>query len=293
MINFQSISNDQFSKIYTEFTKYLKKNNFIFFRVEPSFVNLKSKILNHKSSDVNPRATIILDLQKTEDELLAAMHEKTRYNIRLASKKDLKIVRLKDLNVLMSLMKKTGERDKFRLHSENHYKQVLSSPSVCQLSVEIETTDYGLQTTAVNGGDSVVRSPSAVDHPSIATAVFVGFGDTFTYLFGASDYEYRNLMAPYLLQWEGIKLGKRLGYKFYDFFGIAPPKAEIRNPNNEIRNDNSYSYDLKHQYAGVTRFKMGFGGMVKESPGTFDLVVSPIKYKIYKIARLARRLVNI
>ena len=64
----------------------------------------------------------------------------------------------------------------------------------------------------------------------LATAILVGCGDVFTYLFGASDYEYRNLMAPYLVQWEGIQLGKKLGYKFYDFWGITPP-LKCQNPN--------------------------------------------------------------
>ena len=69
---------------------------------------------------------------------------------------------------------------------------------------------YSLQTTVYCNGEA------------IATGVFVGFGNTFTYLYGASDYEHRSLMAPYLVQWEGMKMGKKLGYSLYDWFGIAP-----------------------------------------------------------------------
>jgi lipid II:glycine glycyltransferase (peptidoglycan interpeptide bridge formation enzyme) len=191
------------------------------------------------------------------------MHQKTRYNIRLAEKKNVKIVSEKNYETFIALMKKTGERDGFRLHEEKHYRAIFDS-------------NFSLQLTA------------QVDGKDVATAVFVGSGNTFTYLYGASDHEYRALMAPYLLQWEGMKLGKKMGYTKYDFFGIAPPR-ESRNVNRESRE--LYEYDPKHQYAGVTRFKLGFGGSVVEAPGTFDLILQPGKYKVYQLLRKLRRLV--
>jgi lipid II:glycine glycyltransferase (peptidoglycan interpeptide bridge formation enzyme) len=110
--------------------------------------------------------------------------------------------------------------------------------------------------------------------------VFIGFGNTFTYLYGASDYEFRNLMAPYLLQWEGMEIGNDFGSTWYDFFGVAP----------RINEGQEYVYDLKHQYAGVTRFKLGFGGVAHQDPGTYDVVVRPFKYVIYQFVRKLRRL---
>jgi lipid II:glycine glycyltransferase (peptidoglycan interpeptide bridge formation enzyme) len=73
-------------------------------------------------------------------------------------------------------------------------------------------------------------------------------------------------MAPYLLQWHAIRLGKARGCKFYDFFGIDEDK-----------------------WPGVTRFKKGFGGDVKIYPGTFDLIFSQAWYGIYSWLRKIRR----
>jgi lipid II:glycine glycyltransferase (peptidoglycan interpeptide bridge formation enzyme) len=238
-------------KIYETTLDYLKKNNSVFFRVEPEN---KFKILNfkiQKTIDINPPATLVLDLKKTEEELLAGMHQKTRYNIHLAEKKGLQVNNEKNLEVFWALMNKTGSRDKFSLHQKSHYEKVLESPITHQL------------TAYFNG-------------KPVAVAVFVGFGNTFTYLYGASDYENRDLMAPYLLQWQGIKMGKVGGYQKYDFFGVAPVKDG--------------NYDTKHQYAGVTRFKLGFGGAPCQAPGTLDLIIKSQKYFIYKFFRLLRRL---
>jgi len=232
--------------------EYLKEKNCIFFRVEPLLDILGAK----KALDFNPRATFVLDLRKTPDDLLAGMHQKTRYNINLSQKKDLRVSDAKDADIFMALMKETAKRDGFRLHETRHYHEIIFSPLSQQLTVY-----YG---------------PKA-----IATAVFAGFGDTFTYVFGASDYDHRSLMAPYLIQWEGIKMGQRYGFRYYDFFGVAP-KATGRTDGLE--------YNPKHQYAGVTRFKQGFGGEYCEEPGTFDLILSPGKYKLYGLLRRLRRL---
>ncbi len=259
-----AMNKEQGIKALDVLSVYLKKKDCLFFRYEPEFIvkNPLSTIHYQKSIDINPRTTTILDLAKSEDELLAAMHQKTRYNIRLAEKKGLKIISEKKYAVFIGLMKKTGERDGFRLHEEKHYQAIFNS-------------SFSLQLTVVH------------EEKAVATAVFVGSGDTFTYLFGASDHEYRSLMAPYLLQWEGIKLGKKLGYIKYDFFGIAP---RLVIPNSKLETE-EYVYDPKHQYAGVTRFKLGFGGSVVETPGTFDLILRPLQYRIYQLLRRLRRLV--
>ncbi|MFA6547822.1 MAG: peptidoglycan bridge formation glycyltransferase FemA/FemB family protein [Candidatus Magasanikbacteria bacterium] len=234
--------------------EYFKKNKIVFWRFEPAEkIELPNLI---KTVDINPRATLILDLQKSEEEILEKMHTKTRYNIRLAQKKNLEIKNEKNLKIFLELMKKTGSRDNFRLHETKHYEAILNSDFCKQITIYYE------------------QKP-------LATAMFVGCGETFTYLFGASDHGYRQLMAPYLLQWEGIKLGKKNNYKFYDFFGVAP----------KINEEGEYEFDYKHQYAGVSRFKHGFGGVYYEAPGTFDLKINKTKYNIYFWLRKLRRMV--
>lgn len=241
--------------VYEAIVNYLQKQNCIFFRIESISLANDLKFFIKKSIDINPAATLVLDLTKTEDELLANMHSKTRYNIHLSEKKNMVINKDKNLEVFWELMNKTGSRDKFGLHHKEHYAKVLQSPIIYQLTAYEKNV-------------------------SVATAVFSRFGSTFTYLYGASDYEYRNLMAPYLLQWEGVKIGKGFGCKQYDFFGVAPKQSV----------GDSYEYDPKHQYAGVTRFKLGFGGVSQQAPGTFDLVINKNKYRAYNILRKLRRL---
>jgi lipid II:glycine glycyltransferase (peptidoglycan interpeptide bridge formation enzyme) len=160
-------------------------------------------------------------------------------------------------------MSQTGSRDKFSLHQQKHYEKVLESPMIYQLTAYENTKP-------------------------VACAVFARFGNMFTYLYGASDYEYRHLMAPYLLQWQGIKMGKSFGCEWYDFFGVAPRWTSDFRPQTL---DGSYDYDLKHQYAGVTRFKLGFGGTLSQAPGTFDAVIDAGKYKLYNFLRKLRRLI--
>ncbi len=244
--------------VYGAFFDYFRERHFLFWRVEPAenkIPNIKYQI--KKISDVNPRATTILDIEKTPEEILNGMRQKTRYNIRLAEKKGVTAREEKNWDIFWRLLRITGERDGFRLHDKKHYERIFWSP-------------FSRQLTAWADGQPV------------ATGLFVGFGKVFTYLFGASDYNYHRWMAPYLLQWEGIQLAKRLGYSRYDFFGIAP-RCRFG------EEDNGYCYDAKHQYAGVTRFKLGFGGGTREALGTFDLIISPWRYKLYQVLRKMRR----
>lgn len=229
-----------------EIVREVKNTKAIFLRFEPSSVLFDSwhsqnaKVKLHKVKDLQPSQTIQLDLTKSQDELLSLMHPKTRYNIRLAEKKDIefRLGSLNDFSEFWHLMSTTAERDTFRLHDEDHYKILLNQSDFIRLFV--------------------------VSHKNriIAAGLFSFFADTATYLHGASSNSDRNLMAPYLLQWEVIKIAQREGYKKYDFYGI----------------------DAK-RWPGVTRFKLGFGGKTLVYPGTYDLVLKPWMYKVYSILK--------
>lgn len=270
-------SEGQTGEIYETLLEYYRQRRDLFFRCEPTLVLPALASRARKTIDINPRATTIVDLQKTEVELLALMHQKTRYNINLAIKKGLVIKTGKNWEAFWPLMQATGKRDSFRLHHVRHYRVIFDSP-------------FSIQLTAWLG------------EVPVATMIGIGFGDTFTYVFGASDYAYRSSMAPQLLQWEAMRLAKQSGYRWYDFYGIAPsdsPKSKACLPDRQVQSlptgqegpkSDEYMYDTKHQYAGVTRFKLGFGGIISEQPGTFDVILRSKTYKLYQLLRKVRRM---
>jgi len=139
----------------------------------------------------------------------------------------------------------TGGRDNFRLHGAAHYKNLLT---VAPDFIKLFLAEYRGR--------------------NIAAGFFCFWGDKVTYLHGASDNEFRNVMAPYLLQWFLILAAKKEGYRYYDFYGLDEKK-----------------------WPGVTRFKLGFGGRTVEYPGTYDVIFNSAGYRIYNLARKIRRLV--
>src|SRR6056297_182189 len=194
-----------------------------------------------------PRHTLILDIRADEQELLAQMHQKTRYNIRLAGKKGVTVVhdndRFKDF---LDLFEKTKKRQDFSYYSSGYFKKLLQCPLV------------KLYLAEMNG-------------KVIAANIMIFSGDTAIYLFGASDYEYRKFMAPHLLQWEAIKKAQKQGLWFYDFWGVAPEGEKGR----------------LSRWAGFTRFKKGFSPKAKitEYLGTYEKVFSPVKLGLYRFLR--------
>jgi len=259
----------QSDKIYELFLDYFKEQGCVFFRVEPSTDNFPPSFVSKKVIDINVATTMLISLEQNEERILENTHKKTRYNIRLAQKKDLTISDHKDFNIFWELSERTAKRDGFRLHDKKHYEAVFASP----LARAFTASSAGV---------------------NVAAALLFGFGNTLTYIHGASDHVYRPLMAPYLIQWEAIKLAKKLGYKYYDFFGIAPREvasSKYKVASSETVVNGDYAYDPKHKYAGFTRFKLGFNGAIYEEPGTFDLVIRPARYKMYEVFRKIRRAV--
>lgn len=201
---------------------------------------------------IQPQKTIILDISKPEEELLAGMHQKTRYNIKFAQRQDLRFtiyrvhpkldakeddlrIEKNVLEAFWGLLQKTAGRDKFSTHSKEYYEKLLALPSV-KLAVGIYQ-------------DKIV-----------AANIVIFYDGRATYLHGASDYERRNLMAPYLLHWETIRYAKEHGFKEYDLWGIDEVK-----------------------WPGLTRFKRGFGGNEVSYMGSYDYVFQPMWYKLYEL----------
>ena len=238
------------------FIEYLKDKNYIFLRLEPLAKLSSSSYLLSQVKNRQPQQTLILDLTRSEEELLRRMHAKTRYNIGLAERKGVVIKQEKNIDIFWELNKKTTERDEFKSHEKKYYEKMLELDGVYQLTAYFENKPC----------DSAQGKP-------IAASIMIIFNNTATYLHGASANEFRNVMATYLLQWEGIKLGKRLNCDYYDFWGVAPLLKTENEP-----------------WAGMTRFKVGFGGEYKEYPQACDIILKPWKYWLYRFVRKIRGL---
>jgi len=218
----------------------------IFFKMEPDqrlSVDLKEFGFKKSGKEIQPSSkTIILDLNKSEGELLKEMHHKTRYNIRLAKKKELVVEQNNSqIDIFWDLIQKTSKRDKFYTHSREHYIKLMDILGKLG-PIKLFLAKY--------------------KDKAIAASIILFWNKTAVYLHGASDYEYRNLMAPYLLQWQAVLEAKKQGLQFYDFWGID-----------------------EKEWPGVTRFKKGFGGEEIEYPGAFNLIFSQTWYYIYNIVR--------
>lgn len=249
-----------FEFLLKETSKIAKNANAVFFRFEPTDENYKLQITNYKlfkTTPIQPEHTLLLDLTKSEGELLAAMHHKTRYNIRLAERHGVTVHRTRltdpemlkeDFEIFWNLLSKTSVRDGFRPHPKNYYWQMLNT-LMPQPAGSTPTPNAALYS-------------AKYQNKTLATNLIMFFGETVTYLHGASSDEDRNVMAPYLLHWQIVKEAKRLDYKFYDFWGIDEVK-----------------------WPGVTRFKKGFSGIEVAYLGTFDLPINKLWYKIYRLAK--------
>lgn len=241
-----------------ELVEFCGKNKYAFLRIEP--LKQLSYALGPVAYTHNrqPKQTLVLDLTKTEEEILALMHPKTRYNIHIAERHGVVISQEKNADIFWQLNLETTTRDSFRSHDKKYYERMLDSGISHQL-------------TAYYKGKP------------IASNILISFGDTIVYLHGASSGDWRNLMAPYLLQWEGLKLGKSLGCKFYDFWGVAPRVFE-----SDIKQHSCFynlCWEVNHPWSGVTRFKAGFGAEYKEYPEACDIILKKWQYTLYKLVR--------
>src|SRR3989344_8651910 len=211
--------------------------------------------------DVQARETMIIDLTSPEEDMLARMKQKTRYNIKIAQKHGVKIVSLDsaqmDPKIFVSLLEETAMRNGFRTHGGKHYLDMMDLFLGKPVSPQANSLSQKLYFAYYKGDVS-------------AAALVVFFGGRAVLLHGASSGQYRNIMAPYLLHWEIMRDAKRLGFAEYDFWGIVTPRTDKKQA---------------RQWLGFSRFKEGFGGRVVEYPGAYDLVFDKLWYNVYRVGR--------
>lgn len=247
--------------------KEAKARGVMYFHLEPPIEQCNESLFKQfqvecrlqKARAFQPLDTQMLDLHQDEPTLLAAMHEKTRYNIRLAEKRgvDVQVATgagvAEALEQFIVLNKQTAARDKFTSHAGSYYRRLHEHLGADMLRVYVATFE---------------KQP-------IAANIVVHFGDTATYVHGASSNAYRNVMAPHLLQWRQI-LDAKLAWKaWYDFYGIhTPARARVS----------------KHgaTWAGITRFKLGFGGQTVSYLDAYEL---PVRWGWYRLLKVLQRLI--
>ena len=219
-------------------------------------------------TDIQPPDTTLIDLTKSENEILSAMRSKWRYNIRLAEKKGV-VVRayraksdkednssfdsdaLRALDIFYELYKTTASRDGIAIHAKKYYEDLFA--------LSASHKDAPLITIYI----------ASHEGENLASIITLFSKSEAVYLYGASSNAKRNLMPAYLLQWTAICDAKSYGSAVYDFYGMPP------------------SDDKNHPMYGLYLFKTGFGGRIVHRPGSLDSPLSPL-YAPYAFAESAR-----
>lgn len=260
----KDFSEDFFNNFKQELKLIAKNENAVFVRLDftPLVSNeilskffTKAEFYTYHSAYFQPRVEWFLGLEKTEDELLMAMHEKTRYSIRLSEKKEITAEIItedfeKYFEIFYELMSETAKRNGFNIHPKNYYINIFQNLSKTKSFLSI--AKYGQKILAVN--------------------LIIVFGKIANYVFGGSSDEERNRMPAYLAHWKAICYAKQLNCDYYNFGGIS---AE-----NKIYNG----------WDGLTIFKKKFGGKEITHSDFFDMVANPFWYRLYNFRKRVKKI---
>ena len=251
-------------RLWSEINAVCRKKRAIFIKIEPDHWDNQPSTFNMQPFDeaqgkpatisphnIQPPRTIVISLLGSEDDILARMKQKCRYNVRLAEKKGVTVRAWDDLDGFHRLMQVTGGRDGFGVHSLEYYKkayQLFHPTGTAELLV------------------------AEFEGKPLAALMIFAVGPRSWYLYGASNDEERNRMPTYLLQWEAIRWARAHGCTEYDLWGVPDADEATLEAEFESRHDGLW---------GVYRFKRGFGGEVKRAAQALDKVYMPLLYKLY------------
>jgi lipid II:glycine glycyltransferase (peptidoglycan interpeptide bridge formation enzyme) len=245
----------------------IREEKISFIRVSPIWEKTEENINIFSNSafrgapiHMHPEVTWELNIAPTEDQILANMRKTTRYLIKQAEKNpDIEIIKsnnIEDLKLFWPVYKETAKRHNFVVFSEKY--------------LETEFSIFAKD-------KQIVLFLGKYKGEVVSVALFVFWQGTCVYHHSGSLSKYNKIPVSYLLQWNAIKEAKNRGCKIYNFWGIAPDIKIAKN-----------AQDSKHPWAGLSLFKMGFGGHIKEYVKTQDLIILP-KYWLNYIIEILRK----
>ncbi len=246
-----------------------EKEKAIFVKAEPLYDNVAQFLVaggfRKSEKEIQPSRTVVVDLSQSGGDLLAVMHPKTRYNIKVAERHEIHVGESGDTQKFWRLLEKTAGRDKFWPHPQDYYFKLLDFFK--------NTEDIGAKLFLAECSEK-----------PIAAAIVLLHGNVGYYLHGALDYGHRNNMAPYKLHWEIIKYLKNRGYQGYDLWGIDAKKwpGLTRFKLGWIGEGSTVAGT---RTAGRHKSGISMGSQVIEHPGSFDLPIAKFWYLTYKLAR--------
>ncbi|HUW42094.1 MAG TPA: peptidoglycan bridge formation glycyltransferase FemA/FemB family protein [Rectinemataceae bacterium] len=204
--------------------------------------------LRKSATDIQPPDTIILDIDDSDQAILASMKPKTRYNIGLARRKGVRVLEAPNgmLDDWYSLYEETARRQGLTLHPKDYFETLLRLGE----TAEGEAPEFHLL---------LAEAESRL----VSGIIVALWGDRATYLYGASTREKKEYMPSYALQWHAIRLARRKGCREYDLFGLPPSK------------------DPAHRMYGLYRFKTGFGGRYLHKRGCWDFPFDDQAYRLF------------
>ena len=229
-----------------------RRDHAIFIKIDPDLAEPDRSILRdrgwrYSAEQIQFRNTMLIDLTRSEEDLLAAMKSKTRYNVRLAQKKGVAIRSgdVSDLDLLYQLYAETAQRDGFIIRPIGYYRDAWGS-----------FIRSGLAHPLI----------AVVDQQAVAGLILFHFADRAWYMYGMSSNEHREKMPNHLLQWEALRWAKAHGCVVYDLWG-APDELNENDP-----------------LWGVYKFKEGLGAAFAPHAGAHDFVISHAGYWLYSQA---------
>lgn len=245
-------------KLWSEIDHFCKTKKAIFLKIEQDkFLEEEVGVSEFPGfllgKSIQPRRTIEVRLDGVEDIWLDRMKPKTRYNIRLAEKKGIKVKNSNDIETFQNLMMETSQRDKFGVHSKSYYQEAFQ---------------------LFQDKNNVALLLAYYENIPLAGLMVFKNGKRSWYFYGASNNLERNRMPTYLLQFEAMKWSKSLGCETYDLWGIPDFEESVLEGEFENRSDGLW---------GVYRFKRGFGGEIKRSFPALDRVYNFPLYKAFEI----------
>ena len=210
----------------------------------------------YSSDQIQFRNTVTIDLTASEEQMLARMKQKTRYNVRLAEKKGVtvRVGTTDDLPMLYKIYAETSVRDGFVIRDEEYYQTVWRT---------FMSTVEGKKSDALHSPPSTIPLIAEVSHEPVAGLFLFKFAGRAYYVYGMSREIHREKMPTYLLQWEAMKRAKAAGCTIYDLWG-AP----------EVFNESDSMW-------GVYRFKEGLSGRVVRTLGAWDYAPNKFWYRMY------------